>query len=94
MQKTEWNSGYFLALYGLLLAQRSNSNPHAFVSSLDSDDKKALQNYRREFFKYARSRLRADYDRGFFSAWSDYMRVLSKTNLGKTENPKEETSRE
>lgn len=83
MHKTEWNNGYYRALYGLLLAQRSSANQYTFTSNLASCDNKTLQDYRREFFKRARNRLQADYDRGFFSAWADYTRLLSKTDLMK-----------
>jgi len=37
-----------------------------------------LQTYRREFLRQSEHRLHADYDRGFFSAWADYMRILPK----------------
>jgi len=82
--KTEWNRGYFRALYGILLARRSN-DPYVFLSSLDFGDKDTLRNYRREFLKQAKNRLHSDYDRGFFSAWADYMRILSKMDLNAAE---------
>lgn len=87
--KTEWNRGYFRALYGILLAQRSNY-PYVFLSSLDFSDKDKLRNYRREFLKHAKNRLHSDYDRGFFSAWADYMRILSKMDLDATETSSKE----
>jgi len=82
--KTEWNRGYFRALYGILLARRSN-DPYVFLSSLDFGDKDTLRDYRREFLKHAKNRLHSDYDRGFFSAWADYMRILSKMDLNAAE---------
>lgn len=75
--KTEWNRGYLQALYGILLARRSN-DPYVFLSGLDLGDKETLRNYRREFLKHSRKKLHSDYDRGFFSAWANYMRILSK----------------
>jgi len=84
VSKTEWNRGYFRGLYGILLAQRSN-DPYVFLSSLDFSDKDKLRNYRREFLKHARNKLHSDYDRGFFSAWADYTRILSKMDLNAAE---------
>jgi len=46
---------------------------------MNSHETNELQRHRREFLKQAKSKLQADYDRGFFSAWADYMRVLVKT---------------
>jgi hypothetical protein len=78
MHKTEWNRGYFRALYGMLIARKSNNDNYTFLSKLDFNDKKALQNYRKEFRGHVKSRLHRDFDRGFFAAWANCMRVLSK----------------
>ena len=82
MHKTEWNRGYFRALYGMLLARRSNNNDsYAFFSKLDLNDKAALHGYRREFLDHVKNRLHGDFDRGFFSALADFMRVLSRIDV-------------
>jgi len=87
MQKTEWNRGYFRALFGMLLARRSNNNDaYAFFSKLDLNDKTALHSYRREFLDHTRNGLHGDFDRGFFSAWADCMRVLSKMDIANSPN--------
>jgi hypothetical protein len=79
MHETEWNRGYSRALHGMLFARKSNSDGYSFLSKLDLGDKKALLDYRREFLGHRNSKLHADFDRGFFSAWADCMRMLSKT---------------
>ena len=78
IQKTEWNRGYYRALYGILLARKSNNDQYVFLSSANLNDKNALQHLRREFLKHMQNRLHGDYDRGFFSAWADYARLLLK----------------
>lgn len=81
MQKTEWNRGYFRALYGMFLSRKANGDSYAFFSKVDLDDKAALHGYRREFLDHVRNRLHGDFDRGFFSAWADCMRVLSRITI-------------
>lgn len=81
MQKTDWNRGYFRALYGLYLSRRTNGDAYAFFPKLDLSDKVALNSYRREFLEHVRNRLHGDYDRGYFSAWADCMRVLSRIDV-------------
>jgi len=81
MQKTEWNRGYFRALYGILLVRKANGDSYALLSRLDFDDKPALHGYRREFLNHVRNRLHGDFDRGFFSAWTDCMRVFSRIQV-------------
>ena len=81
MQKTEWNRGYFRALYGMLLSRKANGDAYAFFAKLDLADKAALHYYRREFLDHVGNKLHGDFDRGYFSAWADGMRVFSRLNI-------------
>jgi len=85
MHKTEWNRGYFRALYGMLIARKSNNDNYAFLSKLDFNDKNVLQNYRKEFRGHVKSKLHGDFDRGFFSAWTKFMRILNKLAVNNPE---------
>jgi len=78
VKKSEFNAGFFLALSGMILAQKSSDDPYAFLPNVNFKDKKTLQSYRREFAKHQKNKLHSDFDRGFFKAWVDYMRVLVK----------------
>jgi hypothetical protein len=81
LQKTEWNRGYFRALYGMYLSRKNANDSYAFFSNLDLSDKVALHAYRREFLDNMRSGLHGDFDRGYFSAWADCMRILTRMNI-------------
>ena len=81
IQVSERNRGYFQALYGMLLAQKSNNDRYAFLSSADVSNKKMIKAYRQEFQSHVDSRLHGDYDRGFFEAWVDFMKILPKLEL-------------
>jgi hypothetical protein len=85
MHKTEWNRGYFRGLYGMLIARKSNNDDYAFLSKADLNDGKVLRNYRKEFRGHVKSKLDGDFDRGFFSAWAKFMRVLSKLAVNNPE---------
>jgi len=85
MHKTEWNRGYFRALSGMLITRKSNNDDYAFLSKPDLDDKNVLRNYRKEFQGHVKSKLDGDFDRGFFSAWANFMRVLSKLAVNNSE---------
>jgi hypothetical protein len=81
MHKTEWNRGYFRALYGMYLARKSNNDEQSFFSKLDFSDRAALHGYRREFLDHTKNGLHGDFDRGYFSAWTDCMRVLARMDI-------------
>ncbi len=76
--ETEWNSGYLHALDGILFTQKSNDS-YSFLNNLNFKDEKELKKFRKEFLRESRNKIHADYDRGFFSAWADYMRTSIKT---------------
>jgi hypothetical protein len=77
--ETEWNSGYLHALDGVLMAQKSNDS-YAFIKKVNFEDEKELKKYRKEFLQEYKNKIHADYDRGFFAAWADYM-LISKKSL-------------
>lgn len=81
MHKTEWNRGYFRALYGMYLSRKSNGDEQSFFSKLDFSDKAAVHGYRREFLDHTKNGLHGDFDRGYFSAWADCMRVLARMDV-------------
>ncbi|MEM3356913.1 MAG: hypothetical protein QW166_03695, partial [Candidatus Bathyarchaeia archaeon] len=86
MQKTEWNRGYFRALYGMYLSRKNNDDSYAFFTKLDLSDTEALHRYRREFLDHMRNGLHGDFDRGYFSAWADCMRILSRMSVPGVQN--------
>ena len=82
MQKTDWNRGYFRALYGMLLSRRNNaSDDYAFFNKIDLSDKPSLHNYRKEFLEHMQNGLHGDFDRGYFSAWAYCMRLLARLEI-------------
>ncbi len=95
MQKTEWNQGYYQALYGMYLSQKNINDEYSFFSKFDFTDKAALHKYRREFLEHTQNGLHADYDRGYFSAWAGCMRVIIRMDIPipeSKEQKKEKTS--
>ena len=88
MQKTEWNRGYFRALYGIYLSRKKNGDEYAFFSKLDLTDSAALHGYRREFLDHMRNGRHGDFDRGYFSAWADCMRILTRMDVPSSQQRK------
>ena len=77
--RTEWTRGYYRALLGMLLAQKHNGNQYTFLTSIGAADKSALKQYKSEFQTQIQNRFHDEYDRGYFTAWQDYTRLLLKT---------------
>jgi hypothetical protein len=77
--RTEWTRGYYRALLGMLLAQKHNGNQYTFLNTINTVDKTALKRYKAEFQAQTQNRFHDEYDRGYFTAWQDYTRLLLKT---------------
>jgi len=86
--KEEFNKGYLDALNGIILSKRSSSGSYEFFSNLDLNDISALEKHYRDFKKHARGMFQADYDRGYFSALTDFLRVILK-NVSRTEEKRQ-----
>jgi hypothetical protein len=84
--KTQWNSGYLHALDGILLAQKSGDS-YSFIKNVNFEDENELKKFRKDFLKEYKSKINADFDRGFFAAWADYM-LISKQSLANPEKQK------
>jgi hypothetical protein len=66
----------------MLLSRRNNTgDDYAFFSKLDLGDKEALHSFRKEFLEHMRNGLHGDFDRGYFSAWADCMRILTRMDI-------------
>ena len=72
-----------------MLATKSNDS-YAFIKNVNFEDEKDLKKHRKEFLKEYKNKINADYDRGFFAAWADYM-LISVKDLANPEKPKEPT---
>jgi hypothetical protein len=95
MQKTDWNRGYFRALYGIYLSRKNSAtDDYAFLSKIDLTDKVALNDYRKEFLAHMGNGLHGDFDRGYFSAWADCMRILTRMDLTTPQNGNAKASTE
>ncbi|MEM2969914.1 MAG: hypothetical protein QXR63_03145 [Candidatus Bathyarchaeia archaeon] len=82
----EFNRGYLEALSGIVLTYRSGGESYEFFSNLDLNDTEALKRHYLDFKQNSENPLHADYDRGYFTALADYMRVVLRTVKGKNED--------
>jgi hypothetical protein len=76
----------------MYLSRKNNGDVYAFFSNVDLNDKEALHGYRREFLDHMRNGLHGDFDRGYFSAWADCMRILTRMDLPKPQRRKSKSN--
>lgn len=84
MHQSEWNRGYIRALRGMMVEEKSSSGKYAFLSKLKLDEENALRKYREDFQAHVKNEIHKDFDRGYFSAWTEFMRVIRKVAANKT----------
>jgi Zn/Cd-binding protein ZinT len=77
LDNSEWNRGYFKALEGLLLTLRSNDGRYLYLQRIKIDEK-IIKKLKEEFKKHSTNELHADYDKGYFTALTDYTMTLEE----------------
>jgi hypothetical protein len=89
MKDSDWEKGYLNALEGMIVAERSGDTRYVYLSRLDLKNHKKLEEARRTFQAQAKNPLEGEFDRGFFSAWSDFLRTARlELDTEKGEEPK------
>lgn len=84
-----WERGYLNALGGMLVAEKSGDTRYVYLSRLDLKNHKKVEEARRTFQMESRNHLEGEFDRGFFSAWLDFLRLVkSSLDAEKSDVPK------
>ena len=73
-QGAEFREGYLNALEGLLQSVRTGDE-RDFYNRMGKDEA-SLVKYYREFDQLRRSPVRTEFDRGYFTAWMDFLGFL------------------
>jgi hypothetical protein len=74
---SEKKQGYIKALEGLLLTLKSSDDKYLYFAK-ESMDKNTLNQLKEEFTNHINNPLHSEYDRGYFSALLDYIKILKK----------------
>ena len=76
LKSIPWHRGYYNALEGMATALRSKDSQYLYIHRIDHNDKKGMNRLQKEFSKQSRSLLQGDFDKGYFTAWLEYIRIL------------------
>jgi hypothetical protein len=80
MPNSEWSKGYVMALEGMLIAYKSKNDKYAFINKVELDEKNVIR-LQEEFTSRAKNLIGSEFDRGYFSAWAELMKFVSKSKL-------------
>ncbi len=83
LDDSEWNKGYLKGLEGLLITFRTNNSKYLYLHRKDLEDQKIRKKFKEELKKHSNNELHADYDRGYFSALTDYFVVADQRKSGR-----------
>ncbi|MFH0749103.1 MAG: hypothetical protein V1915_04215 [Candidatus Bathyarchaeota archaeon] len=80
-QKSEssiWRRGYINALDGMVVASETKDDPSVFINQITLEK---CEDLRRNFLQQSRNDRQSEFDKGFFSAWSDYLQMLHESRM-------------
>lgn len=89
VKATEHYRGYINALEGMLIALKSNDDRYVFISQIEPSK---VDELRTEFSQESKNPLHADFDRGFFVAWADYVSHLGALRTKLVDQPPKSSS--
>ncbi|MEM1606682.1 MAG: hypothetical protein QXW55_04235 [Candidatus Bathyarchaeia archaeon] len=70
--KSDFDIGFIRALKGIILMYKSGDQS-SFLNNLNLNDAGVLRKYYSEFLEFSMDDLHSNYDRGYFSALSQFM---------------------
>jgi len=82
LKSIPWHRGYYNALEGIATALKSKDNKYLYINRIDPKDKKGMNQLQKEFSMQSRSPLQGDFDKGYFTAWLEYIRILKSQKDG------------
>jgi len=72
--QTQWRRGYINALDGMIVALEGNGDRNVFIYQIKVEQ---IDELKKTFLQRSRNGLHADFDRGYFAAWADYVQMLN-----------------
>lgn len=78
LQDGDWKRGYLNALEGILLSSRSKSSTSPLAKEIMQNADKA-SSMLRDLRRRSKVRWDSDFDRGYFTAWTDYLKIVVKS---------------
>ena len=75
-ETSPWRKGYINALEGMITALELTNDQDTFINQIKTD---RIDEFRRLFLKQSFNELNTDFDKGYFSAWAEYIQSLKPT---------------
>jgi hypothetical protein len=79
LEDSDLEKGYLTALKGILVSVRTKSSSDSLAYQVIGDRKRASSMIK-DLKKRAKNRWESDFDKGYFAAWKDYLKVIVKLN--------------
>ncbi len=91
--QSKQETGYLKGLEGLLLTYRSSNDRYLYLANVELTNKN-VEALKKEFSEQAASPLHADYDKGYFSALTDFMRAVGKLRPWRSQQSRRGTKKD
>ena len=72
-----WRLGYINALEGMVVATEASRDLDVFINRVRVENSTGVM---KKFIQQSNNYLHGEFDRGYFSAWADYLQTLKTSN--------------
>ena len=78
---TQWGRGYFNALEGMLISLKSNDNNYLYINRAATNSDPKIDEFQKRFIRLSKDALQGDFDKGYFTAWIEYLQALKSKKI-------------
>lgn len=80
IKPTQWCKGYYNAFEGMLIALKSSDSNYLYINRVAINDGAKTDELQKRFIRLSKDSLQGDFDKGYFTAWVEYLQALKLKN--------------
>ena len=81
IKPTQWGKGFYNALEGMLIGLRSGDKSNLYINRVVANGSTQIEESQKRFTRIAKDPFQGEFDRGYFSAWVEYLQALKARKI-------------
>ena len=78
---TQWGRGYLNALEGMIISLKSSDNTYLYINRVAINSGAKSDDLQKRFIRLSKDVLQGDFDKGYFTAWIEYLQALKSKKI-------------
>ena len=83
IKPTQWGRGYFNALEGMIISLKSSDSIYLYINKVSINNGTEIDDLQKRFSRLSKDSLQGEFDKGYFTAWVEYLEVFKSNKIEK-----------